>query len=348
MINDFPDENSAALLSLVFGDLQLKISYIVPVYNGQSFILRCLDSILTQRFRGVEVIFVDDGSADDSARMLREASYKHKNCRAFFQQNSGSSVARNRAIREAKGEYLAILDVDDIAIGERSQIQYEVARERKLDLVVGGSKIIDVNRNYLGTYRPPARPSKIYHDLIRRKASFHHSSCLMKTSKVVSLGGYCSRLRQAEDLDLFFRLFTTGTVAAVREVVVEHTRCENSLSNGPNLEESLFFGVFVTAFHLLRVNKIAEITKMEDDDYSKALECSRNWFADSWSIKEFRFRQEIKHSLNNGALAFLQKTSMNPRLTGLCALAQIRGDLSPSKLAAHLVESGAVADLSSE
>ena len=185
----------------------MKISYIVPVYNGQSFILRCLDSILSQRFEDVEVVFVDDGSVDDSARILREVSSKYNHCRAYFQPNSGPSVARNRAIREAKGEFLAILDVDDIAIGERSRLQYEVALERNADLVVGGSKIVDINRNQLGAYSPSAKSSKIYQALLRRKASFHHSSCLIKTSKLVSLGGYNERLKQGEDLDLFLRIF---------------------------------------------------------------------------------------------------------------------------------------------
>ena len=292
------------------------------------------------------MVFVDDGSVDNSARILREVSLKHKNCRAYFQKNFGCGVARNRAIREAKGEYLAILDIDDIAIGERSYLQYEVARQRNVDLVVGASKIVDVNRNQIGTYCPSTRSSKLYHDLIRRKASFHHSSCLFKTSKVVSLGGYGKRLRQAEDLDLFLRLFETGTVAAVKEFVVEYTRSENSLSNGPNVEESVFFGVFVTACHLLRCKKITDINKMEDANYSKALECSRNWFAGSRSIKEFRFRQEIKNSLNKGAFELLRKTSLSPYLTALCALQQIRGDLSPVKLASHLIEAGVFAELS--
>ena len=322
----------------------MKISYIVPVYNGQPFILRCLDSSLSQQFQGVEVVFVDDGSVDDSARILREASSKHKNCRAYFQQNMGCSGARNRAIREAKGEYLAILDVDDVAIGERSYLQYEAARESNVDLVVGGSKIVDINRNQLGRYFPSVRSSQLYQDLVRRKASFHHSSCLMRKSKVVSLGGYCERLRQAEDLDLFLRLFETGTVVALRELVVEHTRDESSLSNGPNLEESVFFGVFVTACHLLRIRKIADITQMKDADYSEVLAFSKEWFAGSRSIREFRFRQQIKHSLNIGGFELLQKTSLHPYLSALCVLMQIRGDLSPVRLAGHLVESGMLAD----
>ena len=201
----------------------MKISYIVPVYNAQSFIPRCLDSILSQRFEDVEVVFVDDGSVDDSARILREVASKYTCCRSYFQSNLGPSVARNKAIQEARGEFIAILDVDDIAIDERSRLQYEEALDRNADLVVGGSKIVDVNRNQLGAYFPPATPNKLYQALLRRKSSFHHSSCLMRTSKVRSLGGYCERLRQGEDLDLFLRFFEAGRVVGVRDCVVEYT-----------------------------------------------------------------------------------------------------------------------------
>jgi len=331
---------------LEFGNRELKISYIVPVYNGQSFILRCLDSILSQQFEDVEVVFVDDGSVDGSAKILREVSSKYSCCRSYFQSNLGCAAARNKAIREAKGEFLALLDVDDIAVGERSRLQYEVASGSNVDLVVGGSIIVDVNRNQLGAYSPPAKPNKIYKSLIRRKASFHHSSCLMRTSKVVSLGGYNERLRQGEDIDIVLRFFETGSVAAVSDFVIEHTRHEASLSNGANIEESVFFGIFITACHLLRSNANVDITKLEDPYYSNVLEHAREWFANSRSIKEFRFRQEIKYSRNQGALKLLRKTLLNPLPTGLSTLAKFRGDPSPHKLAKYLVEDRVITDLS--
>ena len=122
--------------------------------------------------------------------------------------------------------------------------------------------------------------------------------------------------------------------------MVEHTRYEKSLSNGPNIEESVFFGIFVTACHLLRRKTMADINEMTDDVYSHALECSRSWFAGSESVKEIRFRQEIKNSLEGGAFELLAKTSLSPYLTILCVLMRIRGDLSPPKLAKHLLQSG--------
>lgn len=324
----------------------MKISYIVPVYNGQAFIRRCLDSILSQRFEDVEVIFVDDGSVDGSAKILREVSSTYTCCHSFFQRNLGCGAARNAAIRKAKGEFLAILDVDDIALGERSRLQYEVALDRNADLVVGGSKIVDLSRNQLGAYSPPTQPNKLYQELLRRKASFHHSSCLMRRSKVASFGGYCERLRQGEDADIVFRFFETGSVAAVSDVVVEHTRHEASLSNGANIEESLFSGVFVTACHLLRTNTNVDITKLEDPYFNNALQCSRKWFADGSAIKDFRFKQELKRSRKQSAFKVLRKALLNPLPSVVAALMKIRGDLSPHELATYLVNAGVLPDLS--
>ena len=241
---------------------------------------------------------------------------------------------------------LAILDVDDIAVGERSRLQYEVALDRNVDLVVGGSKIVDLDRNQLGAYSPPRQPKKLYQELLRRKASFHHSSCLMRTSKVASIGGYCERLRQGEDLDIVFRFFETGSVATVSDVVVERTRYDASLSNGSNIEESLFAGVFITACHLLRTNTNVDIVKLEERYFSSALECSREWFATGSSITNFRFKQELKDSRNQGALEFLRKALVNPVPSLLCAAMTFRGDPSPHKLATHLVKARLLPDLS--
>lgn len=317
-----------------------KISYIVPVYNGQSFIHRCLDSILSQRFKGIEVVFVDDGSCDDSAQILQSISSKHGSCRVFSQKNMGCGAARNTAIRGARGEFLAILDVDDIAVGERSQLQYEKAVDSDADLIVGGSRIVDLNRNEIGSYTPPARSDSLYNALLNRRASFHHSSCLMRRAKVMSLGGYSERLRLGGDLDLFYRLFETGNVSAVKEVVVEHTRHENSLSNGPNIEESLFMGVFVTACHLLRKNSGINIIAMEDQQYVSVLQTARQWFAKSGALAEFRFRQKLKAGRDRRASELLRIAALNPVSTATSALTNIRGDRSAVHLARYLSEYG--------
>lgn len=85
-----------------------KFSIIVPVYNTEKYVKRCLDSIKSQSFKDYEVIIVNDGSTDNSSDIISKYSYKVIN-----QENQGLSMARNNGVKEASGEYLIFLDSDD-------------------------------------------------------------------------------------------------------------------------------------------------------------------------------------------------------------------------------------------
>lgn len=92
----------------------VKLSIIVPVYNVKQYLAECITSLLNQNINGYEIIFIDDGSTDGSDLILKE--YVKRNpyiCKYIFQNNSGLGPARNRGIREAKGEYIMFVDSDD-------------------------------------------------------------------------------------------------------------------------------------------------------------------------------------------------------------------------------------------
>ena len=90
-----------------------QISVIIPVYNAEKTLKDCLDSVLGQSFRDMEIICVNDGSTDDSPRILSEYAAADGRVRAITKANGGAGSARNRGIDEAHGEYLAFIDADD-------------------------------------------------------------------------------------------------------------------------------------------------------------------------------------------------------------------------------------------
>lgn len=89
------------------------ISVIVPVYNSETFLVRCLDSILANTYKNIEVICVNDGSTDDSARILDEYAINDKRMKIINKRNGGLSSARNAGLKESKGEFLTFIDSDD-------------------------------------------------------------------------------------------------------------------------------------------------------------------------------------------------------------------------------------------
>lgn len=91
----------------------MKVSVIIPVYNVKPYLERCVQSVLGQTYKDIEMILVDDGSTDGSGQLCDELAAKHGQIRVIHQENQGLSVARNVGIQQATGEYIVFLDSDD-------------------------------------------------------------------------------------------------------------------------------------------------------------------------------------------------------------------------------------------
>ena len=89
------------------------ISIIVPVYNAEKYLNRCIDSILKQTFTDLEIILVDDGSTDDSLKICEEYQKQDDRIIVIHKDNGGSTSARKAGVRIAKGAYIAFVDSDD-------------------------------------------------------------------------------------------------------------------------------------------------------------------------------------------------------------------------------------------
>ena len=116
------------------------ISVIVPVYNVEKYIHRCIDSILNQTFSDFELILVDDGSPDDCGAICEEYAAKDSRIRVLHQENRGQAAARNRALDMARGEYIAFVDSDDWVHPRYLEILLGNAREKKADVSVCGHR----------------------------------------------------------------------------------------------------------------------------------------------------------------------------------------------------------------
>lgn len=90
------------------------VSIITPCYNGEKYVSETIDSVLAQTYKDWEMIIIDDGSKDNSADIIREYEKKDSRIRLIQQANGGSAAARNNGIRQAEGQYIALLDADDI------------------------------------------------------------------------------------------------------------------------------------------------------------------------------------------------------------------------------------------
>ncbi|RSJ81409.1 glycosyltransferase family 2 protein [Streptococcus cristatus] len=119
------------------------ISVIIPVYNAQDGIKRCLDSLLNQSFKNFEIILLNDGSKDNSLNILKEYELKYSFVRVIDKQNEGVAVTRNKGILLAEGEYIMFMDNDDFVDSDYIETFYQAIHEKNLDLVIGGYKRVN-------------------------------------------------------------------------------------------------------------------------------------------------------------------------------------------------------------
>lgn len=113
-----------------------KVSVIIPVYNTEKYLRACLDCVMNQTLRDIEIICVDDGSTDTSPEILREYAASDSRIRIFTQPHADAGVARNLGLRYASGKYLSFLDADDFFEPEMLETAYALAEEEKAEITV--------------------------------------------------------------------------------------------------------------------------------------------------------------------------------------------------------------------
>ena len=114
------------------------LSVVVPIYKVERYLPKCLDSILEQTLRDIEIICVDDGSPDSSGEIADSYARCHANLKVIHQMNSGLGPARNTGIEHATGDFIAFVDSDDWLEPDMYELMYKEAIETGADIVVGG------------------------------------------------------------------------------------------------------------------------------------------------------------------------------------------------------------------
>ena len=111
------------------------VSVVVPVYNVQTFLPECLDSLISQSLKNIEIICVNDGSTDDSLTILRSYAEKDSRVKVLTKENRGYGHTMNLGFSAAKGEYIGICESDDFADKRMYEDMYRFAKKKNLDLL---------------------------------------------------------------------------------------------------------------------------------------------------------------------------------------------------------------------
>ncbi|MCF6342538.1 MAG: glycosyltransferase [Bacteroidales bacterium] len=220
------------------------ISIIIPVFNGEQFIREAVENILDQNYPAIEIIIVDDGSTDNSKKVIDELPV---DVRYFHQPNAGPASARNRGIRDVSGDYVAFLDVDDLWPEKNLELlMTRLQQNPGLDIVRGYAQLVIVEANGQAIYT--GNPQESFPDYI--------GAGLYRKSVFSTVGLFDPELRFGEDSDWFNRAKEMNTnIKRLDEVTLYVRRHDKNMTEGKSLVELNILKVFKKKLERKRMEK---------------------------------------------------------------------------------------------
>jgi glycosyltransferase involved in cell wall biosynthesis len=217
---------------------KLFVSVVIPTYNRAQQAAAALESVLAQTYSELEVIVVDDGSTDGTPEIIRKLVSRQaddgKSTRYFLQANQGPSVARNKGIEQARGEWIAFLDSDDVWLPEKLESQVQALQQFKgecggcfTDARLVNDLGMDANSFHsFGIYfdRPVGIASDALLSIAKAFCGFWLSTLIVRTDLARQINGFDPEIKGPEDRDFYFRLALITPLAYVNKPLVRTDR----------------------------------------------------------------------------------------------------------------------------
>ncbi len=249
-----------------------KVSIIVPVYNVELYLIKCLDSLVDQTLKDIEIIAVNDGSTDNSKQILEIYSKKYPEKIKVLQKiNGGLSDARNFGIPHATGEYIAFLDSDDYVEPDMYEKMYKEAIEENSDMVecdfiweYSNKKKIDKGKSYINK-----KEMMIYGRVVAWNKLIKKS--VLDNAKIEFPKGL-----RYEDVEFFYKIIPyCNKISFVKEPLVHYVQRDSSIANSQNERNKEIFVVLDNVISYYKENNLYEEYKVElEYTYTRLLLCS--------------------------------------------------------------------------
>jgi glycosyltransferase involved in cell wall biosynthesis len=208
------------------------VTVLMPVHNSGRFLVRAVESILSQTFVDIEFIIINDGSTDGTRDVLE--SYKDSRIRLIHQDNMGVTLSLNKGINLSRGKFIARMDGDDISLESRLEEQVEVLkRHNNLALVGCHFHIIDEEDRVLRTVIPPGNGAyRLWR--LHFGNTYAHASVMIRKEVLLGVGKYDQKYQCSQDYDLWLRLSNRQNTYVIPKVLFLY----RASSNGDQISAS--------------------------------------------------------------------------------------------------------------
>jgi len=267
-----------------------KISVLTCCYNAGTFLKEAVESVLRQAYEKFEYVLVDDGSTDNTLSILKGYAAKDKRIVIVEKEHSGLTASLNIGLEQAKGEWVARLDADDIAVPDRLSNQWDFVQNNDRIVLLGGGCIeVDENGIAIKKHIYPTEQNALMSRLETGKAFFSHSSAFFNKAYVLELGGYNPKFVRSQDWDLWLRIGENAQIGCLPLPVVKLRKHSQAISNTNQGKLQLVMGVCAGICHFRRKWGLSDPSQVEQDIWQKFLK----WVEKRIEEEEFfHIRQE--------------------------------------------------------
>ena len=200
----------------------MKVSVVTSVYNGERGLESTVESVLAQTMRDFEFIIVDDGSTDDTPKILDRIAKCERRIRVIRQHNQGLTRALSVGCRYARGQYIARQDVGDRSLPERLEKQSRYLDQHSEVVAVGaGARKVGPRGEFLGQSMRRLSPDQVTECFLTKGTSISHTVAMYRRDVYEKVGGYRCSFRFAQDIDLWYRMSSRGLIAELPDVLFE-------------------------------------------------------------------------------------------------------------------------------
>lgn len=209
-----------------------KVSVVMPVYNARRFLGEAVQSVLRQTYRDFEFLIFDDGSTDGSCKLLRQCANADPRIRLHFGSHRGHVYWLNVGIEQARGEFYARMDADDVSLPERFRRQVSFLDSHHEVLAVGCQTITISSAGLpIREKQWPTGHEEIEERLLDGYAGLAHPSAMIRLSALRQVDGYREEYKVAQDIDLCLRLAEAGRLANLPDVLLLYRAHPASISH---------------------------------------------------------------------------------------------------------------------